>query len=545
MAKSILFTTPVIYRLPTLIREVAQGQVQIPRFQRPFVWTDDQRLLLLDSVREGLPIGSLLLWRTNGPKLNSYDTLGPFRMDKPPEEGTQSYLLDGHQRVSTLFGALHSAPPFSEEAADRPRWPIYYDLDGEKFCLKPRSKAKPPETWLPLWTLFDARELFKAQRPLLEKDQGELAYRAEVLAEQFKDFQIPVIPLQSESLEQVLESFRRVNSQGTKMAEVHLVRAMSWKKNYDLLDVLQGVLDTNLTPLGWGKLEPQDLLDAIKVVFDLNVYRAEESQISKVVQDKGNLELFSMNIQQAIGFLRDTCNVFGPNLLPYKYQLACLTAATKRGRGAFSAAARERLRRWFWTTTYGEYFAGMMDRGIRAAAEYACGLVAGDGEPAPRDWITDVSPVGLFRWSGARGKALSLLLLRHQPRDAHGHQWGNNPERTASYDADDFPKIVTAAKLGGDEDLLSDGAENRWCAPPEFRKAMEKELAKGASANAAFLASHFISAEAADAYAKLDFQAFLRLRRQAIEDAERQFVEPLGLSYVATVGAVRRPPPKR
>jgi hypothetical protein len=58
-----LFDPPVVPRLEVLLREFEKGEIQIPAFQRPSLWRDDQRLDLLDSVRRGLPIGALLVWR--------------------------------------------------------------------------------------------------------------------------------------------------------------------------------------------------------------------------------------------------------------------------------------------------------------------------------------------------------------------------------------------------------------------------------------------------------------------------------------------------
>ncbi len=45
-----------------LLRELTDGRIRIPGFQRPYVWRRDQMLDLLDSVRLQYPIGSLLLW---------------------------------------------------------------------------------------------------------------------------------------------------------------------------------------------------------------------------------------------------------------------------------------------------------------------------------------------------------------------------------------------------------------------------------------------------------------------------------------------------
>lgn len=64
MSSQTLFDNPTTARLQQVIESIANGELLFPAFQRPFVWRDSQRLRLLDSILKGLPIGSMLIWRT-------------------------------------------------------------------------------------------------------------------------------------------------------------------------------------------------------------------------------------------------------------------------------------------------------------------------------------------------------------------------------------------------------------------------------------------------------------------------------------------------
>ena len=66
------FSDPQVQNLQQIIEDIQRGGLLIPRFQRLFQWTDDQRLTLLQSIREGLPIGSILVWRTTEHKLDTF-----------------------------------------------------------------------------------------------------------------------------------------------------------------------------------------------------------------------------------------------------------------------------------------------------------------------------------------------------------------------------------------------------------------------------------------------------------------------------------------
>jgi hypothetical protein len=90
------------FGLHELVRLAASGSLALPEFQREFVWEPNRVVELLDSVANGWPIGSLLV--LEGPQ--------PFeikKLDHGPEvmrETTRYYLLDGQQRVTSLFHAL-------------------------------------------------------------------------------------------------------------------------------------------------------------------------------------------------------------------------------------------------------------------------------------------------------------------------------------------------------------------------------------------------------------------------------------------------------
>ena len=88
---------------------------------------------LLDSVNKQYPIGSLLVWETPL-KLATLDKRGPFRFARAAEPAV-GYLLDGHQRLSTLAGALVSrdAHEMDPDEEDPGRWDLVWNMAAERF----------------------------------------------------------------------------------------------------------------------------------------------------------------------------------------------------------------------------------------------------------------------------------------------------------------------------------------------------------------------------------------------------------------------------
>ena len=82
---------PEVIFLGKLVERVAAGKIRVPRFQRGFVWRQPDLNALLDSVRRGFPIGSILVWDTDK-TIESASHVGPVRIGSQ-EDGLVGYLL--------------------------------------------------------------------------------------------------------------------------------------------------------------------------------------------------------------------------------------------------------------------------------------------------------------------------------------------------------------------------------------------------------------------------------------------------------------------
>jgi Protein of unknown function DUF262 len=535
MAKPAYLAQPTVQRLPVILDDLAQGTLLIPNFQRPFVWKDEQRLTLLDSIRKGMPIGSLLVWRTKEHRLETYRKLGSFKLPEAGNHEVYSYLLDGHQRLSTLYGALHELSEEEENEADEEdpedastRWPIFYDLRSEEFTLTARS-GEPPVTWLPMSRIFNPEALYEYQKKLIDEGHKLLSRKAENLANIFKDYQIPSVPIVTEDLKQVTESFQRINSQGTRMSEVHMVNALMWRPDFDLNKRLEAITE-QLAPVGWGTIDPQSLLDTIKLSQGVDIYTAAPQEVEDAIKTNPNLltEL-PTHVEHATNFLR-TCWVNGPEILPYRYQLAILAEAARLHGGPLEGAVEESLREWFWLTTYTEYFTGMSSTQLRHAVEHVRAIVEEGADAKPRDLPREVRPVLRFNFNAVRTRAMVLLLLQLNPRGPDGAPMAAD-DLVAESGVDAVPKIISAQRLEAASSAAA--PENRWIVAPTKSRALFKAVMDPATPHwKQLLASHAISENAFRRLENRDYTDFLAARRKHLLALEKEIVRNLGLSYV-------------
>ena len=91
-----------------LINEIDKGEIKIPKFQRDFVWSIEKTANLLDSILKGYPIGTFILWETKQ-RLNDIKNIGNLKLKPVPDDIKIQYVLDGQQRITSLYAAYLGA----------------------------------------------------------------------------------------------------------------------------------------------------------------------------------------------------------------------------------------------------------------------------------------------------------------------------------------------------------------------------------------------------------------------------------------------------
>lgn len=407
MAASNLFDVPTIVRLQQVVANFRGGGLLLPDFQRPFVWDDDRRRQLFDSILKGLPIGSLLIWRTTA-KIATKRELEGFRLPAPTKsEQARNYLLDGQQRVFTLFAALSGEVSAGESER---RWPIYLDLEADRssangearFRLARRDKS-PPVTWLPLSVAFDTRRLFAHQRALEQAGKADLVDRIEEVANILRDYPLALVPILTDDLDLATESFQRVNSAGSSMSEAHMLRALTYSDTFDFSERFAAIAAE--LPGAWAQLDEQVFVNTLKALLGLSIYRTEMSELKEALAKSPELlDSAGAGIQRAARFACDRLKVLGPAALPYAYQFVALAFAATRG--ADLDARAEPLVQWFWATAYAEQFTGMTAGQLRGAFDHVLAICAG-GPALPAELPRTCPPLEKFRLPSVR----SLLLM--------------------------------------------------------------------------------------------------------------------------------------
>lgn len=123
-------------QLVKLLRRVAEGEAQLPEFQRGWVWPDHNIIGLLASISRGYPVGTLMLLQTGGDvrfKWRPVEGATP-----PPGTEPDTLILDGQQRMTSLFQSLMLGKPVETQNQRKQRITGWFYVDMVK-ALDPQA----------------------------------------------------------------------------------------------------------------------------------------------------------------------------------------------------------------------------------------------------------------------------------------------------------------------------------------------------------------------------------------------------------------------
>ncbi|AMN76871.1 DUF262 domain-containing protein [Pseudomonas azotoformans] len=323
---------PRVSFLSALLKDIYEGILKVPRFQRNLVWKRQQQRELLCSIYEGLPIGALLVWNTRLDNINTYDHIGPFLVEVAPSSTSNIYLMDGLQRLSTLYCMLlHPVDKISTKYSSENKvsdFLMYCDLSADNvenmFLFRDELTAdelvRKNYLYMPLDLVFKSKELLRFQR-LIPAHMETLLDRCDAVVSAFKDYKIPVIPLESDDQALVTKSFERINSRGTVMSEAHMLNALSYTDKFDLLGSLELYSEKYFEESSkWKEIDTEFVLMLLKLKLGYEIYSKETDKLAKNINDRSISEIFEA-IERLAEFSSKYLNIDSPASFPYRLQM--------------------------------------------------------------------------------------------------------------------------------------------------------------------------------------------------------------------------------
>lgn len=443
--------------LHNLLDRVQRGVVQLPDFQRKWVWDDARIQRLLASVSLARPIGAAMLLEAGGDEAQFAPRLVTGVKLPGPTPTPEHLILDGQQRLTSLFLALKSDEPV--ETFTEKKEPIrrYYYLDIRK-CLDPEVDRVDAILALP-----EERKLFSDFKRKVELDvstaEREYAlgllpvrlvydqigfagwrqgyekfhnYAAQKLAEwseferqvwlPFQQFKLPVIELlKGTPKEAVCEVFENVNTGGVALTVFELMTATYAASNFKLRDDWEARkkrLEDKHELL--ADLSETEFLQAVTLLATCR--RSAEGKGAVGCKRKDILRLgldeykacapeIEAGLDRAARLLMRE-KVFLTKNLPYQTQFVPLSAICALiGERYDVDTTKKKLAQWYWCGVFGELYGGASESRFALDVQQVPAWL--EGGPEPRT-ISDssFSPVRLLTLQTRLSAAYKGLMAR-------------------------------------------------------------------------------------------------------------------------------------
>lgn len=402
--------------LKDLLKSVDTGKLQLPEFQRSYVWNDSDVRALLASVLKGFPVGALLTLETGGEL-----RFKPRMLEGAPETkgGPENLLLDGQQRMTSLYQSSFSKAPVKTKNEKNVEVERFYYVDINK-ALEPDDDLEDAivsvpadrvvrknfgrETvrdvssrelefendMFPLNQVFYAGDWLYDWRDYWKSKGREVGDRMRdfdrKLVDRFERYKMPIIRLdKTNSREAICLVFEKVNVGGKKLDAFELVTAIYAADEFDLRedwdgntagkrgrksaiighpnrrDVLSELASTDF-------LQSCTLLHTRQKRLDRVAKGATGKEIPAVSCKRDALlalplsgyQKFAGDVQRGFISAGDFLNewkIIWHRDVPYPPQIVALASVVAiLGDKAETAAAKDKLSRWFWSVTFGELY---------------------------------------------------------------------------------------------------------------------------------------------------------------------------------------------
>ena len=386
-------------QIKELMAGIESGKIQLPDFQRGWVWEDERIKALIASITNNFPVGAAMFLEYGNENVRfKYRVIeGSPSKDQIPTE----LILDGQQRLTSIYSALFNQNPVKTRTDKGKDISRFYYLDIEKAldptCDRIEAIDSVPENRI-VTTNFgkDIKlDLSSREKEFKEKKfplniilnyteaqnwQNEYYAYCNYSAEAIKEFtefnskiimqtvqyKMPVITLDKETpKEAVCQVFENVNTGGVSLTVFELVTAIFAMDDFELRkdwnekqekyfsgDILSDVTSTDF-------LQACTLLSNYKNGTTVSCKKKDVLNLSLKDYKKYSEDLCN-GFVEAEKLLQEE-RIFSSRDLPYSTQLiplAVLCTILAEDRRLSFTTIKNKLKQWYWCGVFGELYGG-------------------------------------------------------------------------------------------------------------------------------------------------------------------------------------------
>jgi hypothetical protein len=408
-----------------LITDIEKGVIKIPKFQREFVWPIEKTAALLDSIVKGYPIGTFILWKTNQ-RMGDVKNVGNISLPATPDDRQVEYVLDGQQRMTSLFAAYRGAKisrPGIKKITDFAE--IYVNLDAtlsDDAQVVVHELPKEPHKCV---SLKDVLSLNRQVEKRLVSDLGltdDDLDIADKFKQAFATYDFSLVTLTREDIDSAIEVFTRINTGGSVLTlfEIMVAKTYDEEKTFDM-QIEWSKVGTELEEVGYDGISPSTILQLLALVIAGEAKRATILGLDKIQIIETWPKAVSA-IKSAVDHFRTAYRIPVSALLPYDSLIVPFAYWFFIKHHEPSGNDHLRMRQFFWRSALSYRYSSAVESKLAADKRAIDDIISG----GPGTWDIPVSIGGVegliatnFATGNSLCKGILCLLAFEQPRNFH------------------------------------------------------------------------------------------------------------------------------
>ena len=318
--------------------DIKSGVIRIPTFQRHVVWEPQESAKLIDSILKGYPVGTLVFWRTQK-KLPNVRSIGGVKLSDGNEGGFVQYVLDGQQRLSSMFAIIEGVTlkRYNKEIDYKD---IFVNLETSADSDNIVSAEKPREAYITVHDLLhkDVYELYE--------EYSEHLKNIASFQNSIRNYLFPTITIDGYPIDKAVDIFSRINTTGKTLTLFDIMAATTYdEESFDLRDKNEE-LQERLADVFY-EIPKAQILQCVSVNIKKKCTRKAILELTK--DDMGKeWEATALAIRKAIDHFRMSYNIPSWRLLPYPALIVPFSYFFRENKKEPTVRQVKYLREYFW-----------------------------------------------------------------------------------------------------------------------------------------------------------------------------------------------------
>lgn len=398
----------------SLMDDISSGRLKIPQFQRDFVWDIKKSAGLLDSIVKGYPIGTFIFWKTKE-RLRSVKNIGGLELPEPPKGDFVNFVLDGQQRITSLFAALKGAKIARSDGKEEDFSKMYIDLeaDGDGNIVTTDVDGKNPEQ------LIRLQDLIYGGLTALTKYPEKYHKKLEEYKKRIEAYNYSIIQVNEVSIDVATEIFTRINVGGKPLSlfEIMAAKTYDYEKDFDLSQKFDSLVET-LEDVNYETISDATVLQVISLLLTKECKRTVILNLDKE-KFIGIWEDAADAIERTVDYFRGYYRIPVSKLLPYNALIVPFAYFFYYHKDRPTGDMQKFLQDFFWRIALSGRYSSAVESKLAQDVKRVDKILS--GELPKYDWPIDTTPTfletnGWFSAGRSYIKAILCILAYHRPK---------------------------------------------------------------------------------------------------------------------------------